>query len=501
MKITFIYPDVIGSANYGGIFNIGIGLLSGVLKKAGYETSLIHITQPIQKSDFVKHLAGHNAELYAFSCTTPMFHYVADWAKWIKEHDKGSKILIGGVHAILNPQEVLETGLFDYVCTSEGEFPLLELCDALKQNKDTYKIDSIWSVVEGKIIRNKTRPLINDLDALPFADRTIFNYPQLMEGREKMFFVMASRGCPYNCPYCCNESLRQSLAEKQKWVRFRTVDNVIEEIKQVLKLYPNTQFIGFYDDILALKKDWFRQFTDKYKAQIKLPFRCNMRAEYLAQEEITKMMHEAGCRRVIIGLESGNEDIRNGILKRNMPEDIMLKAGSLCKKYGIEFATFNMVGLPGEGPRQLLDTVKLNAKLNSDFTYTSIFYPFPKTALHKICDDQNLLTDRIVTDYVEGTCLHFDKITIARIVYVRNFFRSLMNIYRFIYRLPKGLSRFCENVFDGFLCSKIVALTWFRFCNGLFSFLRENKIMADMINGVRRMAKKRKISSFKTSIK
>ena len=316
-----------------------------------------------------------------------------------------------------------------------------------------------------------------------------------------MFFLMASRGCPYNCPYCCNQSLKESISENQDWVRFRSVDNVIEEIRSVIKLYPQTKFIGFFDDILALKKDWFKEFTQKYKEQIKLPFRCNMRANYLAKEEITKMMHEAGCRKVIIGLESGNAAIRNGILQRNMSDDVLLKAAKLCKKYGIEFATFNMVGLPGEGAKEILDTIKLNARLKVDFTYTSIFYPFPNTSLHKLCEDKGLLTDRVITDYVEGSLLNFDKVTMSRIIFVRNFFRLLMNLYSIINKLPQRIKKIAENTLDAIISSKIISLTLFSCANVEFNAVRENRLFAVIINNIKRIGKKRKISSFNSSVK
>ncbi|MFH1093338.1 MAG: radical SAM protein [Candidatus Omnitrophota bacterium] len=501
MKITFIYPDVIGSANYGGIFNIGIGLLSSMLKKEGFETSLIHITQPVSKEEFTFYLEKEKADLYAFSSTTPMFNFVREWTGWTKKYDMNKPVLVGGVHAILNPEQVLAVETVDYVCIGEGEAAIKELCHTLKQGKETSGINGIWSKVNGQIIKTAVRPLINDLDSIPFADRTIFNYKNLMEGREQMFFVMASRGCPYNCPYCCNQSLRESMAENQPWVRFRSVDNVIEEIQFVIKIYPQTKFIGFYDDILALKKDWFREFTQKYKKHINLPFRCNMRANYLANEEITAMMHESGCRRVIIGLESGNEGLRNGVLQRNMSDDVLLEAARLCKKYGIEFATFNMVGLPGEGAKEILDTVKLNARLNADFTYTSILYPFPKTALHKLCIEKELLTDRIITDYVEGSALNFDKPTMARIIFVRNFFGPLMNLYQLVYKLPKWLKKYAEKITDIFLSSKIIARIFFGILNALFAFVRENKVLATAINSIKRIGEQRKISSFHLSVK
>lgn len=266
-------------------------------------------------------------------------------------------------------------------------------------------------------------------------------------------------------------------------------------------MYPSTKYIGFYDDILALRKDWFKKFTDYYKTQIKLPFRCNMRANYLAQEETTKMMHDAGCRRVIIGLESGNEYVRNEILKRNMSERILLEAGRLTKKYGIELATYNMLGLPGENFSAVLDTVKLNAKIGADFIFGSIYYPYPKTILHQLCEEKGLLTDRIVTDYVEGSALNFNALTHIRILFVRNNLRLLVNVYKCIYRLSGAFKTYGEKLFDAILSSRILAFTVFAFANWLFKNVRENKILATLINKIKRIGKRKKISHFLSGFK
>ncbi|MFH1063144.1 MAG: hypothetical protein V1747_09725 [Candidatus Omnitrophota bacterium] len=160
-----------------------------------------------------------------------------------------------------------------------------------------------------------------------------------------------------------------------------------------------------------------------------------------------------------------------------------------------------MVGLPGEGAKEILDTIKLNARINADFTYTSIFYPFPNTALHKLCQDRNLLTERIITDYVEGSCLNFDFPTLARIIFVRNFFRPLMNLYCLIYKLPDKINKFAEKILDAVLSSKITAVTFFASANFLFAFIRENKILAGFINWLKRIGTSRKISLFHSSVK
>ena len=485
MRITFVYPDLIGSADYGGIYYLGIGILSSVLEQAGYQTSLVHVTQPTGGEAVARQIRQEAPDLIAFSSTTPMFSVVQSWARQVKKLMPRVPIVVGGVHAILHAEEVISVPEIDYVCTGEGEDALLELCRAIEQGADTSAIANIWSKKNGHIIRTAMRPIITDLDRIPFADRQLFNYRNLMEAREEMFFVMASRGCPYSCPYCCAESLRKIMAGKHSWVRFRSVDNVIAEIQAVLAVFPGAKFIGFYDDVLALDKEWFAEFSVQYKQRVGVPFRCNMRAN-LMTEEIVRLMHEAGCRRVILGVESGNEFVRNTILKRGMSEDVLLAAAQRCKRYGMELVTNNMIGLPGESARAVLDTVKINARMDVDFTYTSIFYPFPKTALYSVSASQGLLTDRVITDFVEGSTLNFDRLTITRIVFVRNFFRPLMNLYKAVYRFHGKTAAMLERALDWLLTVPVIIATLFPLANLVFRLVRENKTLAAIANRFKR---------------
>jgi hypothetical protein len=219
-----------------------------------------------------------------------------------------------------------------------------------------------------------------------------------------------------------------------------------------------------------------------------------MRASYVAQEDITRMMHEAGCRRIIIGLESGNEYIRNTVLRRNMPEAQLREAGRMCKTYGIELATFNMVGLPGETVRMALDTVKLNARLGTDFIYTSLFYPFPQTELHALCAREGLITERVITDYLEGSALKFPRLLLAQFIFIRNFSPLLMHLYKSIFTLPAAASRRAEALLDALLSSRLTAVVVCLPVNLGYFLVRENRALATLRNLVLRWFGRERIS-------
>jgi len=489
MNITFVYPDLIGSAGYGGISYLGIASLSGVLKQAGHNVSLLHITQPIEKNKLIKLIEEKAPELIAFSATTQMFGFVQQWSAWVKKEKGEIPLIVGGIHSTLYPQETLRDSCVDFCCIGEGEGAILDLCQALQTREDISKILNICGKWQGKTFQNPARPLISNLDDLPFPDREIFNYKKLVDGLENTAFFMASRGCPYDCPYCCNQALRLANGNQANWVRFRSVSNIIKEIKLVLNNNSQIKRIVFYDDILVLKKDWFSEFTDAYAKNINKPFRCNMRADILSRDGMAFLLKSAGCRNVVIGLESGSVFVRNKILKKNISDEQIIKAGDDCKKAGLMLSTYNMLGIPGENFSNILETVKLNAKVKANFIYASIYYPFSKTGLYEVCREKEMLTGKTVIDYVEGTVLNFNDDDCVRIIFVRNYFRLLVNVYRVIFSLSEKQQEYWQKVFETFLYSRLILKIVFTPANWVFKVTRNSRMLAVIVTNIKAVGK------------
>ena len=460
MNLIIIYPDILNGAAWTGYFYTGIGYLSAVMKKAGHRVSLIHVTHPPEQLEFMRTLgeilSSDDSALIAFSSTTNMFGYVKLWSSWIKSQYRKNLTIAGGVHPTLNPDETIAVDGVDIVCIGEGEEPLLELADALQNGRDITSIRNLWIKTKENIHKNPTRPFIKNLDAIPFPDRGLFDYENLDREREGIGVFMASRGCPYDCFYCCNHAIKKCTEGASGYVRFRSVDNVISEIKQALADYPFIKLLHFDDDILPINKKWFKDFSDKYAKEISLPFECNIRPN-LVDEITIELLKNAGCKTLRLGLESGNAFIRNKILNRGLSEETLVKAATLCKEAGIRLYTFNMVGLPFEDMPARLDTVKLNARINSDEEQISIFYPYEKTRLFDICLEQKLIRDNETAVPVKDTALFFEREERNRIVFTAYFFPLLVRVYRIYLKLPALLARTLIKVSDAILSSKCVA--------------------------------------------
>ncbi len=492
MKVTFVYPDLIGSANYGGISYLGIASLSSVLKKEGYNVSLLHVTQPLKKNKLIKILEDEKTDLVAFSSTTQMFGFVQQWSAWIKEETNKIPLIVGGIHPTLYPHQTLKDSCVDLCCIGEGEGAIVEVCQALQEKTDVSEISNLCGVWEGKTFFNPPRPLIANLDDLPFPDRKIFNYQKLVDGRENTAFFMASRGCPYDCSYCCNRALKLASKNCNNWVRFRSVDNVIQEVQLETKNNPRIKRIVFYDDILALRKSWFSEFTKMYAKNIGMPFRCNMRADILAKKGMASLLKSAGCWNVVIGLESGSDTVRSKILKKNISDEQIIKAGKECKIAGMGLSTYNMLGIPGEDFSDILKTVKLNAKINANFMYASIYYPFSNTDLYEVCRKKKMLTGRTAIDYVEETVLNFNKKERARIIFVRNHFRFLVNSYRLISKLSAKKEKYVHNIFEKVLYSHLTSWMVFIPANWIFKKVRHSRLLSVIVTSIKAAAQRRR---------
>lgn len=456
MKVTFVHVD---RASYfktwGGEFHFGLGALSAMLRQKGHDTSLIHITGGIDKDTFLGKLGHESPDLLAYTSMTPVYESILELAGWAKEEYKDLPTIIGGMHSTLNPEEVIKREEFDMLCRGEGEIALNRLCDAMESGDDISTIPNLWVKKNGNAYRNELGHNVEDLDGLPFTDRNLFDFDNLFHSvMEKEGGLLVSRGCPYQCSYCSNHALRDLYRGKGKYVRFRSVDSSIKEARQLLSDFPSICKLHFFDDILFMNKKWMRDFAPKYRAEIGLPFTCNLRLN-LVDAEVIDAIKEAGCIGVRVGLESGNEAIRNEVLHRALSDEKMENGFRLLNEAGISFSTYNMVGIPGEDPGKILDTIKFNARVGPSQIFVSIYYPLSGTKLYDIAKEKTVITEKKVPDFWAGTILEHKDLTEAQIwMFYKNATR-LIRVYSLVYRLPNFMARPAERVLDRFLSGKM----------------------------------------------
>ncbi len=363
---------------------LGVMYIASVLKRGGHRVEVF-----IERSDknLVKGLLDFAPDLTAFPVTTGMHIRAVETAHAIKKFIN-TKIIFGAYHPTFFP-EIISEDCVDIICRGEAEETMLELADRVDRNED-FSVFNCW-VKDGKgIIKKDVRPLVADLDSLPFPDRKLYiaKYPFMKTGQAH---VIAGRGCPFSCSFCFNHAFRRLYKDKGEAFRLRSVGNVIEEIKEI-KTRFGPKSIYMQDDTFALDKKWVLDFLDSYAKLVKLPFVCMIRVDSV-DEKLISRLKEAGCSSVFFGVETGSEALRNSLLNKKITDAQIVETAALLKKYGLRFRTFNMLNLPGESLKDAYKTVELNQKIKTDFPWSSLYYPYPGTELADHALRSNLIED------------------------------------------------------------------------------------------------------------
>ncbi len=402
MKILFYYRNE---------ESLGVEYLSAVLKRAGHEVGLIfnpgldnafHYRSKLMKVFDNKDLLVEKAvkfspDLIAFSSITNEYPDIRLMAGRLKKKLKVPTI-IGGIHPTAIPDFVLSDPAFDMVCVGEGEDALLELVDKMEQGRDYYTTRNIWfKKNNGVIVKNQVRPLIEDLDSLPFPDKDLFyKYGCFSESLS----AISSRGCPFSCSYCHNHIQQKLYKGKGRYVRRRSVRSLISELAKYKKKYK-MKSIYFREDLFVSDKEWLREFSCYYPNEIDLPFYCFAFPGYIDEEKVI-ILKKAGCKDLLFGVESGNEKIRKNILNKNTSDKDIKDSVGITKKHKIPVRSTVMFGFPGETPRNMWETVKLIEQLNPKEVLVYLLYPYPGTDILKYCQSRGLIDSQALLQIYNG---------------------------------------------------------------------------------------------------
>lgn len=369
---------------------LGVMYISAMLKKHGHEVEMFIVSNNENRT--IEEMASFGPDLVGFPCTTGVHRYALRFAGKVKEKIP-CKVIFGGAHATYFPDVINEPAV-DIICRSEGEYAVLEIAEKMDKGVCLSDTMNCWFKIDGTIIKNDQRPLVENLDELPFPDRELYisKYPYLK--RSQKAFI-GGRGCPFDCTFCFNHALIKLYKGKGKVVRYRSVDNLIAEIKEVRERC-GLRTVYMQDDTFILNKRWVIEFAEEYKREVGLPFVCLIRAD-LADEEMIKKLSESGCKNVFFGVEAGSEDLRNSLLKKKISDGEIRSVATLLKKYGMKFRTYNMLGLPGESLDDAFKTVALNAEIRTDYPWCALFHPFPGTELAEYAKEKGLLDASVDT--------------------------------------------------------------------------------------------------------
>lgn len=415
-NILFIYPTNNNES-------LGIEYLSSSLKKAGHRTDLIlhYEKEKYFISRLYKKIRDFKPDFVCFSVVTLDYPWACKVSKIIKKISN-IPIVFGGIHVTSCPEETIKNKFVDFIILGEGDDAIVELV----RNPDNPRIKNVWT----KEKRNPLRPLLQDLDKLPFPDKELF-YKEAKYIKD-IYTCMTSKGCPFSCSYCFNNYMRK-MYKGEQWVRRRSMENVIMELKQAKKRFRFKQ-VSFFDDCFIMDKDWLKKFIKKYKEEVNVPFRAISNPVFI-DEENARLLRWGGCIKLQLGAQTPIEKIRKEICLRNDTNEHITKAVNFAKKERIAVNVDHIFGLPSEKLEDYREGLKFYIDLKPTMYFGFWLQYYPNTDIVEIGKKYGTLDDQIIKDAIRG-----------RISYGNRKMNSeLLKISRFLYWipiLPKSLSRF-----------------------------------------------------------
>ena len=410
MKVAFAYMNT--ERNIGR----GAGYVAGAVLEAGHDLTFFDTRYSSIKS-IVKMIIKGNFDVLMISSMTLLLPMAISLAEQIKKERK-IPVLLGGIHSIIaGPRLLKKYPKIDYLCIGEGESMVKDFLDNL--GKDSLHEVKNLAFRVGKSIGHNTLLPPEDLSLSPVFPWHLFNRKSVVLSNG-LLYVNATRGCPFNCSYCCNGVYLEKYGNE--YIRTRPIEQVVTELN-FLKNEYNPRLFYFGDEMILYNKRYVLDLFATIKEKIDLPYGFMARAEYV-NSTLVKELKKTGCRYVAMGIECGDESFRREHLNRKDSNEKIEESFRLCKEAGIFTSSFNMIGYPFENDEELTKaTIKLNQKIEPDWSQVTIFYPFMGTRLCKYCVENDLFdknrtnTTRYYKESVlKGHNLSADRIRIQKLL-------------------------------------------------------------------------------------
>ena len=380
MKILFITDDYI-------IDPLGIGWLASYLLKAGHDVGIKVLEGRVDWQDVI----DDPPDMLCYSVTTGKHNYYMDVNVAIRRSiNKPIVSVFGGPHVTFFPEYICQEEM-DIGVRGEGYEAIVDIAHALRDKSSLEGIPN--TVLGGKV--EPLRPLLNK-ETMLYPDRNLmYRRPKNRENPIKN--VMCSFLCPQQCPYCYAKEYKRLY--NMHTAEIRPVGEVMGEIEDLLR-FP-LKMIFFQDDLFPVyDKTWLDMFCQEYPKHCDKPFHIQVRAEFIRDDTIRRLK-EVGLHGVTFAIESGNTELRKGMLNRMMTDRQITDAADILHKHDVKLRTENMVGIPGETWASAMQTLRLNIKCKPTIAWASLYQPYPGTELGDLCAERGLFDGQL--DDISGS--------------------------------------------------------------------------------------------------
>jgi len=378
MNVLLVYPNLLKEE---GSPPLGVVSLATILKKNGFNVKIFDFSFNANYNDFEKEIISFKPNFVGISYITSYAGFAIKCSKIVKKINKKIKVIMGGPHPTLFPKETLRKKSVDYVIIGEGEETLLELI----KNKKLNLIKGLYYKIKGKIIENKPKEYIKNLDKLPLPDWSLLPTFDKYLKYSKQMPIMISRGCPFHCSYC-QPTLNKMFG---KITRFRSPKRVVEELEYLTNKFNISNFV-FHDDTFTLKKKWILDFCKILKKKkLNIRWKCNSRVGIIDDETLSAMK-SVGLEKIAFGVESGSQRILEKILNKGIKIKQIIEAFEQCHKHKIDTTAFIMLGSPTETKRDIIKTINLVKKIKPGWVSVTRTVILPHTHLLDLAEKKKL---------------------------------------------------------------------------------------------------------------
>lgn len=307
-------------------------------------------------------------------------------AELAKRYDPDVPVIVGGPHPSMVGADVLAEENIDYFVRGEGEVALVEFLRALERSDEVDGVAGLGYRRNGRVFEADNQGYIEDLDTLGYPhevlSRVLWGYEE--HPPDALGYVFATRGCPFRCAFCGSRYIWGGK------VRFRSPENVVGEIQGLQRL--GLSDIYFHDDTFGITRQYLRDLCEAVRDGCPgLTWGCEIHVK-LVDAEIMGWMREAGCTRVCLGVESGNNEVLRANNKKITIEEA-LAACRTIKQAGINLSAFFMIGFPQDTEDSIRDTARAIERSGADFAIFSIFTPYQGTETYELCTQLGLIPE------------------------------------------------------------------------------------------------------------
>jgi len=371
----------------------GISLIATVLKDAGHDVELFVLTPDTPLDEYIgKYIENEEPSLFCFTAVSSQYEAIKKVANYVRKADEDIFCLLGGHHSSLNSEDVINHDIFDAICVGEGEKAVVAFANQLESglSYSEYKIPNLIfkDRANNKVHKNPTGTFNQNLDDLPFLDRSLWD--KWVQHPSDYPAILLGRGCPFKCTYCSNHAMAKLATGT--YVRFRSPQDIIEEIDYIKGEYPDVERIYLEVETFGANRkasyavfDAIAEYNNNLEEPLTFGVNMALSSNYMVhpqrRKELFSKVNAANIKTINIGLETGSERMRKSLARPKYTNEEIIAFCQDAKKHNIRIIFYILFGLPNETIEDYFETVRVARAAQPYYCYVSIFFPYLGTDL------------------------------------------------------------------------------------------------------------------------